>query len=803
MKRFEKFCGCRRAAAFASATAPVLFIAVAAGATEPTSGADVAEILVTARKRGDERLQDVPTPISAFSAQTLEKMGVSDFKDFAYQVPGLTFNDRGEGEKRYVLRGIQSPGQEQVAVYFDEVPAPGIQSDSGDSGSQTPDLKLVDLERIEVLKGPQGTTFGANSQTGVLRFITRKPDLATVSGSVKLEGQYLQHGDPGAGTTATFNLPLVQDRLGARFTAYYDHIGGYIDNVRRGTSDINWSTTIGGRALLRYAPTESTTVDAMAWLQNRDVGGANNYYPFDSFHVRSGVADAGFADNVPKFAFFNTGTFNSADFVQTPRPDRQQLYSLTLTQGLPWATLTATGSFYKREFEFLRDNTWAIISLGVGPAAIQGTPQCYTSNRLNNAPCLRGDLFPELANQTQSITQKAGELRLSSTGSGRWQWLAGLFARERRSQFQNVAPVVAAETGLPFPVTAPPTGFSTAPGAGVAGCQPCALERFNERTIKESAVFGELTYRVLDTVELMAGLREFHADQTDTGHYEFQFPLFGTTLPAPGFGHFKENKLIRKFQLTYRPVDNVTLFLLASQGYRLGGTNQSSFAAVPKGYAADSLWNYELGLKSTWLGRRLTVNLSAFDIDWNNIQVAGRDPTNSFGFISNAGTARVTGLELETAARPMRGLELTAGLSYLPEHQLTADQVNATVVAPGRKGDDLPRVPQFTGDLSAQYTTVLPGSDWSAWTRVDWSYRGHSATDFRPTSAIYRVQHAYDITNFRTGFTHESTGLDLAFYVRNLFDVQGDVFVVAAAATPTAKFTNTPRTLGIEITKRF
>lgn len=766
---------------------------------------EVSEVVVTARKRGEERLQDIPTAITAFGEQTLQKMGVKDFTDIAYQVPGLTFNNQGEGEKRYVVRGVQSPGQEQVAVYFDEVPAPGIQSSTGDSGSQTPDLKLVDLERIEILKGPQGTTFGANSQTGVVRFITKKPVLNEAGGSVEVDGQYMQHGDPGAGATGIFNLPLVQDRLGVRFTTYYNHTGGYIDNVRLGTSNINWSSTTGGRAILRYVPTDSTTLDAMIWLQNRDVGGANNYYPFDTFHVRgAGPSDAGFHDKVPLFAFFDTGTFNTADYVQTPKPDKEQVYSLTLTQNLNWATLTATGSFYRRDFGFFRDNTWAVISLGLGPASIEGTAQCFKSKGPNDATCLRGDLFPELTNQTQNIMQKAGEIRLNSTGDGSLQWLAGFFYRDRDSNFESVSPVVDATTGLPFPTTAPPPGFSNLPGAGIEGCVPCALARYNERTIKESAEFGELTYKIFSKLELMAGLREFEAEQTDDGFYRFQFPLFGNTLPPPASGHFKENKLIKKFQISYRPIDDVTVYALASQGFRLGGTNQSTFAAVPKGYAADSLWNYELGLKSSWLQRRLTVNLSAFDIDWDNIQVSGRDPTGSFGFISNAGKARVTGLEFETFVHPIRGLDFSAGFSYMPERQLTEDQANATVIAPGKKGDKLPRIPQFTGDLSAQYTTnLLAVPDWSAWARAQWSYHGRSATDFRPTSSIYRIQHAYDITDFRVGATNDKTGLDVALYLDNAFDVQGDVFLVAGTATPTAKYTNQPRTIGLEVTKKF
>jgi outer membrane receptor protein involved in Fe transport len=753
----------------------------------------ISEVIVTARKRGDERLQEIPTAISAFSEQTLRDMGVNEFADFAYQVPGLTFSDTGNGEKRYIMRGVQSAGQEQVAVYYDEVPATGVQSSSGDSGSQTPDLALVDLERIEVLKGPQGTTFGANSQTGVVRFILNKPVLDAVEGNLRVGGETLKDGDPGATASGTFNLPLIDGQLALRTTAYYEKRGGYVDNVRLGNENINSSETTGGRVMLRYQPTESATIDATIWLQKRDVDGASGYHPFDSFHT-SGATDQGAKDRVPQFAFFDTGTFHNGDYVETRRPDDQAIYSLTWTQDLSWATLTTAGSLYKRDFGFFRDNTWAVISLNVGPP---GATVCFSG------PCVRPDLFPELTDQTQDIEQKTGEVRLNSTGTGPLSWLAGVFWRERDSDFRSVSPIVDPATGLPFPVTGPPTGFSSAPGAGIEGCQPCALARFNTRNIEESAVFGEISYKLFESFEVMAGLRQFTAEQNDAGYYLFQFPLFGG-LPPPDKRHFKEDRLIKKFQLSYRPNSDVTIFALASEGFRLGGTNQPNIAAVPPGYEADSLWNYELGVKSAWLDGRLIVNSSAFLIDWDNIQVSGRDPTGSFAFIGNAGAAEVQGLEIETFFQPVRSLNITAGLSWLPKRELTENQVNATVQAPGRKGDNLPRIPEYTANFSVQYERTLDAlPNWSAWARGDWSYHGKSHTELRPTAATDRVQEDYDITNIRFGARKDDTGLDVALYVNNVFDVQGDVFIVGATATPTVKYTNMPRTIGLELTKRF
>jgi outer membrane receptor protein involved in Fe transport len=751
-------------------------------------------VVVTARKLGAERVQDVPAAITALGAQQLQAMRVVNLTDFAYAVPGLSFNSTGPGEKRYVLRGIQSAGQEQVAVYYDEVPSPGIQSSSGDSGSQTADLQLYDMERIEVLKGPQGTTFGANSQTGAVRYITNKPDLNHVGGSIQATGEAMSDGgSPGASLYGMFNMPIISDQLAVRVVAFDDYSGGYVDNVRLGLNNMNWSRTIGGRVAVRYEPTTKTTIDAMVWLQNRKTGGASGYNPYDTFHVKGDPTNQGFKDTVPAFAQFQTGDFNNGDYVQTPRPDKLQIYSLTLTQDLGFASLTAAGSIFKRNLGYIRDNTWSVISLGVGPAGAV----C-----LNGKSCVRPDLFPEQTNQTQDITQKTLEVRLNSTHEGPLQYLVGVFYRDRDSGFQSVSPIVDGE-GVPFPITTVPTGFSILPGAGVANCVPCALARFNTRDVKESAVFGELTYRPIEKLELMAGLREYSANQHDDGFYTFQFPLIGTTLPAPDHRHFKESKLIKKFEVSYHPTSDITTYALASQGFRLGGTNQAATIAVPPGYASDSLWNYEVGVKSSWFDRRLTVNAAAYYIDWKNIQVAAHDPTGAFGFIGNAGAAKVEGLELEVFAHPIPGLDLSGGASWLPDRELTENQVTSTVVAPGKKGDKLPRIPEVTADFSAQYSHDLAVADWKGFVRADWFYHGRSNTELVVSTATNRLQHAYQITNFKIGASNAAQDLDVTLFLDNAFDVHGDVYLVAATATPTLKYTNRPRTLGVSVAKKF
>jgi len=758
----------------------------------------IEEIVVTSRKRGDEVLQDVPATITAFGSDTLDKMRVLNFEQFAYQVPGLTFNDEGAGQKRYVLRGVQSAGQQQVAVYYDEVPIPGVQGASGNSGSQTTDLKLFDMERIEVLKGPQGTTFGANSQAGTVRFITQKPDLTEFGGKLKLGGNTVAEGDNGYNTYGMLNIPLT-DTLGFRGVAYYDKEAGYVDNVRLGTEDINWAKTKGGRFALRWQPSDRVTLDGLAWLQNRDTGGPARFNPYASFSDSPDNAD--FVNNdlqpredIRQIAFFDTGDLQVGDYTRGNMPDDQKIYSVTLNWDMDWATLVANGAFYDRDFGFKRDSTWVILANGARPENFPGDPDAN-----------RPDLIPALTDQTQSVEQKSFEVRLNSSVGGDLNWMAGLFYRNRDSDFRSYVPVVN-NRGVPFDPGYPPTGYNSgAPGEGIPACNPCVFARKNTREIEETAVFGEVSYAISEQIEIMAGLRWFEVEQDDFGIQEFPFALFPPEnfLPEPDQREFKEDKIIGKYQISWLPSDNITLYALASQGFRLGGTNQQGVVDVPPGYESDEIWNYELGAKTSWANNRYIVNMAVFQIDWDDIQVAGTDPTGAFGFIGNAGAAEIQGIELEFVGRPLDRLELTLGTSWLASHELTEDQITNEVLAPGRKGDELPYVPEFTANATAQYDYDLPIDGWEGFLRGEFSYKGGSNSELDTSSRLNRDMDSYEILNLRAGFNNYDKGLDVSLFVENVFDERGDVRVRMEDSLLTFKWTNMPRTIGINLVKQF
>ena len=792
---------------------------VAAPSLAQDSGGTLEEIVVTARKFGAERLQDVPITVTAITADTLRDMQVLDFEDFAYQVPGLTFLDTGPGQRRYVMRGIQSAGQQQVAVYYDEVPLPGIQSSTSNSGSQTTDLKLFDMERVEALRGPQGTTYGANSQSGTMRFITAKPDLegfsATVGGQF---GQTAHSNDYSWSGHGVFNIPL-SDALGMRLVAYNVEDAGWLENNRcrpvnpaedprdpgvaltcLNLADFNYVDTRGFRANFLWQPSEDFSLTAQYWWQDRYLAGDNRYHPYDTYDER-GVSDNGDKDNVAGFTHFHTGEFLVGDYAQTFKPDEQNIFSLTGDWDLGFATLTATASRYERDFEFKFDSTWIITSL-------------YQSNSDEdfNFFTERADLIYALTDQRQSLDQNAFEVRLTSTGDSALQWVTGVFWRERNTEFQSFVPVINAD-GFTFdpgtPYTIPPT---SQPGAGIPGCHPCVFARFADKDITENALFADASYQLNEEWEIGVGVRWFKVDQFEIGDTVFNFAAFAPNPPDGRTDDLEidDDEITTKVVLRWQPRADLTVYGTRAEGYRLGGTNNpgiinnpaSADAGVPPLFEADKVTSYEVGMKSQWMDGAVQWNNAAFFMLWENLQVDGDDPTGAFGFIGNAGEAEVTGFETEVIGRFGR-LDLTASLTFLGKRELTEDQVSESVLAPGKAGDKIPQIPEMTASFAAQYNFQPPITGWDAFVRVEGSHKGSSNTGLRPDSGANRFKDSFQLFNARLGFRNEERALNVQLFLENIADEAPDIAIGTGGGQPTNKITSRPRTLGLSVTKAF
>ena len=796
-----------------------------------SEGDIIEEVIVTARKLGAEKLQDIPAAISALDRKALEEMMVVDFEDFARQIPGLTFLDTSPGQRRYVVRGVQSEGQQQVAVYYDEVPLPGVQSSSSNSGSQTTDLKLYDMERVEVLRGPQGTVFGANSQGGTVRFITVQPVLGEFESYVSAElSRTTPSGSNNTNFQAVINLP-VSDNFAVRTLAYDGEDAGYIDNNRcRATNpaedpreadtqlsclnkqDYNYAKTAGMRTNFLWQVSNNATLKAQFWWQDRQTGGDSRYHPFDAYNpAPTDAAYAGNADAVAGFTFFEEGKFKSGDFALTPKPDGQTLYSVTGEFKLPFADLTATMSRYERDFEFKFDSTW-IITFLLRDHINDQDPVCAAAG---DADCLRADLLYALTDQHQTLEQDAFEFRFNSKDpDSPIQWVVGGFLRNRVSDFQSYVPVIGTNGATFSPATPPTLPPPNAIGAGIPDCHPCVFARSDSKDIEESAIFGEVNWAINDAFDLNLGVRWFDVDQKETGRTHFQFAAFNPNPPdattpdgatPPSVNNLSDSEVPWKVALAWHGSENTTVYGLRSNGFRLGGTNNRGIGAItiPETFEADELTNYEFGIKTLLANSRLRLNVSIFFMEWDNLQVGGQDATGAFNFIGNAGSAEIEGIEMDINTSIGENFRFNGQVTYLSRRELTEDQITTTFMANGVKGDEIPRVPEMTASFAAYYDYVLPIPDWTGSFSISGSYHDSSFTQLSADSSSNRYQDAYSIYNAHASFRNDNLDLDLVLFIDNIADEDGDVFIAAANGQPTSKITNRPRTAGLQVTKRF
>ena len=319
-------------------------------AQAPTAKAPLeGEIVVTATKRESSTIQDTPISIQAISGDALKDQGAMDFADFYHSVPGLSVQDEGPGDKRYVIRGVNSSGAGTVGLYLDEVVITG--ENSQDGGGQSPDIKLFDIDRVEVLKGPQGTTFGASSMAGTVRYITTKPDLNEWGGYLQTGLRATKGASLGLQTDGAVNIPVVPGKFAVRVAGYYADLPGYIDNQFQQGANLEKSKA--GRISARWAVTDDLTLDGMAMYQNVHQDSKNYFNLVD--YDGNAITEDGYYQN---------------DQVRAPYDDESEIYNLTLTYTQPFGTFTATGSRFVRDTAFARRcSADARSPLRAGPAS--------------------------------------------------------------------------------------------------------------------------------------------------------------------------------------------------------------------------------------------------------------------------------------------------------------------------------------------------------------------------------------------------------------------------------------------------
>lgn len=701
----------------------------------------IEEIIVTATKQGEQSLQDVPMSITAFTEATLRDKGVDSFSDFAYAVPGLMFEDAGPGDKNIIIRGVNSTGTGVATVgqYIDEVLVTG--------DLRQPDLRLFDIERIEVLRGPQGTLYGSGSLSGTIRIITNKPDSTLFESTVDVSGSYTKHGSEDFEASGMVNIPLSEDLLALRVVGYHRDFSGFIDNVRLGLDEVNNEETTGGRASLRFTPGDNTIITASVFIQDTHLGGRNIFTTADG----------------------TLGDYNTDQFVRDPFDDDYEIYSLTLEQKLKWGTLTASTSYFDRTVSDNFDSTPFNQQFGE-----------FLFLEVLGLPTING-----LTNQTDTSELFTNEIRFATDFSGPINSVFGLFYQEIDTTFDTLV------------ASSDDAGFMIQPVLPIFG-------EFLANSTDQFAVFGELSYEINDQWTALLGARYFTADQADDRVNTFPFGGFNPPSTEPTV-ETSANKFTPKFYISYTPSDHALYFATVSQGFRVGGGNQNPVFPLPEEnqhYDPDQLWNYEIGAKTDWLDNRLRVNTGLFYIQWDDIQVADfTDDANSFTFVSNAGKARVYGLELELAASPSDNLDLSATLAYI-NAELTEDQPSQNSETAARDGDRFPNAPEWSGSLAAQYQWPVTNT-WNGFLRGDLAYVGSSSTQFNPNNPINNEKDAYTLVNVRLGLRTQAW--DATLFIDNLFDQLAEVNIIEQASnlTPRAIVPARPRRVGVSLRYRF
>ncbi|HEY0938545.1 MAG TPA: TonB-dependent receptor [Steroidobacter sp.] len=713
-----------------------LFVcALAAGAcvapaiTLAAGGETIEEIVVTAHKRS-QLLQDLPAAVTALTEGALQKMGADDFLGYAMTVPGLSFVDKGPGARKVVLRGISTgtDGERSptVGVYIDDLPIT--------AGGPFPDLKLFDVERVEILRGPQGTLYGAGSMGGTLKIVTNKPSTERLEGMVEADVSSTRDGGESYSLSGMLNVPVIDDKLALRTVLYQRDRAGYVDNVALGAKDVNDEEVQGGRFMARFQPTEALTLTATVLREDVSSGGRPT------------------VDILPDGEPAYDDLQQARQFAETLEDDLV-VGNLTLEYDFGWAALTSASSYFDRSRQTATDVSTFFGGLGLAVSQI------------------------DFADAEAWVE----ELRLTSQSQDPLQWLFGAFFYDRTQVSGQSFPSDAA-AGSPFV------------NLGLSSTQTEERQR---------ALFGEISYDLTDALQLTAGARWFDVRQRFDGWNKgllFGAPI-DTSDPPTRQGRASESVVNLKFQVAYQLTPDVLLFAQAAEGFRQGGplaalpNDAVTGAPAPTQFNADSLWNYELGLKSSWFANTVLLNLSAFYIDWSDIQTLVRRQ-DGLSYTGNGGKASSRGLELEASVRPAPGLSMSLSSTYT-RAQLEQD---APLIG-GVKGDQVPGVPEFSASASAEYAFSLTSAV-EAFVYGDFSYVGSTRNAFELSlSRPSFDQESYDLANLRTGVRWD--GWELTLYASNLFDARPSLYVETLLPDVIQKTTLRPRTVGLLLRSRF
>jgi len=692
------------------------------------------EIIVTATRR-DSSLQQTSSSVGVLTERIIEDSGVLHIYDYWRMVPSLSVTDRGFAGNRFTIRGMSgSSGNENdealTANYVDDTLLPSPQA----LFTHAPSFRLVDVERVEVLRGPQGTLFGAGSMGGTIRMITNKANVSSSTQSYEAMLSSTAHGGTNFGVTAVLNMPLTKERSALRLAAYHFDDDGFIDDVGSGENNANGNTTtgfrLGGTAYFKNAFSMSGKII----YQDEDA---------DSFAYID-------PNGKPSLGLDITGDYQTALLVDDYRSEETVLYNLNFDYASSIGNLTSATSYVNSETELVLD-------LSVEMRSIFGAlSQAWWD----------GDSSQEALMQ---------EFRLASDSGGKVDWLVGAYYADMKFERSSIVPAPDIDT-----ICGDCTG-----GTGVL------LQGVTDDDRKETGLFADVSFRLTDRLTANVGARWYdmsrRATETSTG-------FFADPTAPVSTREFDDDGINGKGSLSLRLNDDVMFYWLVSEGFRAGGVNELGAAAacnVSQTFGPDSVVNYEMGTKTQFLAKRLTVNGSIYRAKWSDAQLLVVPGTCFFSVAFNSGGVTVDGLEIETSYLPNEHWELTANAGYTDP---TLDNDVPDLGAPA--GRRLAFVPDITVSLSSTYRFDA-FADSNGFARADFQHVGSSYNEIGDLAFGARSeQPSYNLVNFRIGL--ETDRWRVTLFADNVFDEQA----VIRCCRDNGEFT-TNRSLTIGIRARF
>lgn len=757
----------------------------------------IEEIVVTATKR-ESTVQDVPFSINVQSQSDIQRSGAVNLEQLSRNIAGLTIQNLGPGQTQVAIRGVSAgqivrdqPGvKEQVGVYLDE----SVISLS----LFTPDIDLYDLNRVETLRGPQGTLFGSGSVGGTIRYITNQPLLEGFEGSVEANLNTFADGEAGGHVKGMVNMPFGDGRAALRAVGYITEFGGFIDALGEGGTrkeDVNSGSRNGGRLTLAWQATDNILITPRVLYQQIETDGFNRQEVFNLFANP-------FTTTRPAIQL---GEREQYLLLDEAFEDDLLIVDATVEALFDPFDVTFTTSYTDRDILVSRDASAlsgsVSVDFGLSAAAV---------------------LLPSNLIDTTKVKQSTHELRFSSNSEGQWQWLVGAF-------FSDTERVYAQRLPTPGYDAAADAVLGAGASAAVANGFP-ADSPFNSDLpydLQQIAVFGEATYDVTDRFHVTAGGRFYDYEETRT-------ITLGGLFANVADGVVDETSsdgFTPRVLASYDFSDNVTFNAQASQGFRLGGVNDPlntdlcddvdliTFGAF-QNYEDETLWNYEVGVKSRF-ENGMTLNAAAFYADIEDLQVTLDAGSCSSRISFNVPDSHTSGVEVELTAQPMDNFDVSFSGSFVEaEFDSTVIASTGGVLGGVQDGNRLASVPetQFAASGSYYFPFAFGPADSEAYVSATIQHVGDritQPTDQIPGAGIFvsglafggatgtevtsldLELDAYETINISTGLVNETW--EAVLYINNVTDENANLsFDRERGGRARLGFrTNQPRTVGV------